>query len=185
MAWSNLSGQDLYKLSNNSEFESLSGAVSGVYLTNKISKIIYLRHEIYYSKRYLNIKFLEPSNYIFTSNMKRQYVDLFPLNAVFQYKGFQFYTGPYFGFLTAATIQRKDTLGKVYVDRSFYYEKSSANMRPNKIDVGLVAGIEYEFKVGLNFGVNIIKGFVPAITTTSFYRIYNHYLAASIGWSFQ
>lgn len=185
MDWTGLSGKDISKFSNGGNYESLSGQNIGISLNNKLSKYIYLKHELFYARRFLNIKMNDGGNPVFSSNIKRKYLDLFPANITYRIKGFQVYAGPYLGFLLSASIQRKDTLGNLFIDKSFYSESGTFNTHAQKMDAGFIAGIEYEFKIGLNIGVHYIRGFVPLIkSTTQHYQIFNQYAGITVGYSF-
>lgn len=183
--WSGLAGKDIEAFSYTGDYESLTGQVVGVYANNKLSKRFWIKHELCYTRRFLNIKINDGTNAPFTSNVKRQYLEFYPANVTFHTKGFQAFTGLYAGFIVNATIQRKDTSGNFYIDKSFYYGNSPSVIYANKIDAGFTAGIEYEFNIGLNIGVHYNRGFVPILKNSAVANsLFNQFWGFSLGYSF-
>lgn len=186
--WSSLNGRDIDSLSNSGSPKSLTGQSIGITLDNKISKYFGLRHEIFYSRRSMTIHISDTSNSAFKSKFKRQYIDLFPASPTFYYKGFQLYAGPYVAILLNASIQRKDTQGNLYTDKSFYGTGEALSKYSQKMDAGFVTGLNYEFSNGLNFGARYIRGFVPLIenaNTKKQWKIYNESFFITIGYTFK
>lgn len=187
MNWANLSGSGVDSLSNGGKYQSLSGQIIGISVNNKISKYVWLKHEVFYARRFLNVQLNDGIHPTYISNIKRQYLDIFPANVTFQYKGIQAYAGAYVGTLLSASIQRKDSLGNLYKDKTFYGNPTLLSNYAQKFDAGFKVGIEYEFKVGLNIGASYIQGFVPLIENAAKqpqWKIYNQYYNVTIGYSF-
>lgn len=186
--WSSLNGRDVDSLSNGESPKSLIGQSIGITLNNKTSKHFGLRHEMFYSRRSMTIQISDTLNGAFKSKLKRQYIDLFPASPTFYYKGFQLYAGPYVAILLNASIQRKDTQGNLYIDKSFYGTGEALSKYSQKMDAGFVTGLNYEFSNGFNLGAKYIRGFVPLIenaNTKQQWKIYNESFFVTIGYSFK
>ena len=79
-------------------------------------------------------------------------IDVYPVTPTFHFKGAQLFAGPSISLIVAS---QKDSIiaGQV--------KKISDNKMDglNRYDVGVMAGIEYEFNFGLNLGVRMTHGF--------------------------
>ncbi|WP_082001822.1 outer membrane beta-barrel protein [Flavobacterium sp. KMS] len=185
--WTSLTGRDVDSLSNDGSQKSLIGQSIGITLDNKTSKYFGLKHELFYSQRIMSIKIDDGINPEFSSKFKRQYIDIFPVSPTLYYKGLQVYAGPYLGVLLNASIQRKDADGNLYTDKSIYGSGEASSNYSQKMDAGFVAGLNYEFKNGINIGGRFIRGFVPIIenaNTKQQLKIYNESFFVMIGYSF-
>ncbi|WP_409416252.1 outer membrane beta-barrel protein [Flavobacterium sp. PS2] len=185
--WTSLTGRDVDSLSNDGSQKSLIGQSIGITLDNKTSKYFGLKHELFYSQRIMSIKIDDGINPEFSSKFKRQYIDIFPVSPTLYYKGLQVYTGPYLAVLLNASIQRKDADGNLYTDKSIYGSGEASSNYSQKMDAGFVAGLNYEFKNGINIGGRFIRGFVPIIenaNTKQQLKIYNESFFVMIGYSF-
>ncbi|WP_291286925.1 porin family protein [Flavobacterium sp.] len=185
--WSSLKGRDLDSLSTNGASKSLNGLTIGITLDNKISQYFGLKHELFYSRKQTALQIADSINGGFTSRLKRQYVDLFPVSPAFYYKGLQVYAGPYLGFLLNASVQRKDTDGNLYTDTAFYGTGKASHGYSQKMDAGFVTGLTYEFPNGFTLGARYLRGFVPLIenaNTIRQWKIYNENFFVTIGYRF-
>ncbi|MEA9414839.1 outer membrane beta-barrel protein [Flavobacterium sp. PL02] len=185
--WTSLTGRDIDSLSNDGSQKSLIGQSIGITLDNKTSKYFGLKHELFYSQRIMSIKIDDGINPEFSSKFKRQYIDIFPVSPTLYYKGLQVYAGPYLGILLNASIQRKGADGNLYTDKSMYGSGEASSNYSQKMDAGFVAGLNYEFKNGINLGGRFIRGFVPIIenaNTKQQWKIYNESFFVTIGYSF-
>lgn len=183
-----LTGANIDNLSNGGAPKSLTGQTIGITLDNKTSQYFGLKHELFYSRRLMDLKIDDGINPVFTSKLKRQYIDLFPASPSFYYKGFQVYAGPYIGILLNASIQRKDANGNIYTDKTFYGTGQASGNYSQKIDAGFVAGLNYEFSNGINLGARFVRGFVPILentTTKQQWKIYNESFFVTIGYNFK
>ncbi|SNR63768.1 outer membrane beta-barrel protein [Flavobacterium sp. ov086] len=182
-----LTGKNIDNLSNDGYQKSTIGQTIGITLDNKTSKYFGLKHELFYSRRFMTIKINDGINPEFTSKFKRQYIDIFPASPCFYYKGFQVYAGPYLGVLLNASVQHKDTNGNTYTDKSIYGTGEAPSNYSQKMDAGFVAGLNYELPNGINIGGRFIRGFVPLIenaNTKQQWKIYNESFFVTIGYTF-
>lgn len=182
-----LISKNIDSLSSGGSQKNLIGQSIGITLDNKTSKSFGLKHELFYSQRVMSIKIDDGINPEFSSKFKRQYIDIFPVSPSFYYKGFQVYTGPYIGILLNASIQRKDANGNAYTDKSIYGTGEATSNYSQKMDAGLVAGLNYELSNGLSFGARFIRGFVPLLenaNTKQQWKIYNESLFVTVGYTF-
>ncbi len=185
--WSSLCGRDLDNLSNEGGSRALTGLTIGIILNNKMAMHFGLKHELFYSKRFTSVQMADNINPVFSSKLKRQYIDIFPASPTFYYKGIQLYAGPYVGILWDASIQRKDENGNLYTDKSFFGNSENPSNYSQKMDAGIVTGINYELPNGLNLGARFIRGFVPLIenanTQEPQLKIYNRSFFVTIGYT--
>jgi len=183
-----LNGSDIDSLSTGGSAKSSTGAVIGITVDNKISKHFGLKHELFYGQKLMTLQLNDSINEGFKSKLKRQYIELFPASPTYYYKGIQLYAGPYIGILLNASIQRKDTNGNLYTDRSFYGTGQAPSKYSQKMDAGFVTGLNYEFPKGFNLGVRYIRGFVSLIenaNTKPQWEIYNESFFVTIGYTFR
>jgi hypothetical protein len=85
-------------------------------------------------------------------------------------------------------VQRKDTKGNIYTDKSFYETGEALSKYSQKMDAGFVTGINYEFSNGYNLGARYIRGFVPLIENANIkqqWKIYNENFFVTIGYTFK
>lgn len=182
-----LTGKNIDNLSNDGYQKSTIGQAIGITLDNKTSKYFGLKHELFYSRRFMTIKINDGINPEFTSKFKRQYIDIFPASPSFYYKGFQVYAGPYLGVLLNTSVQHKDANGNTYTDKSIYGTGETPSNYSQKMDAGFVAGLNYELPNGINIGGRFIRGFVPLIenaNTKQQWKIYNESFFVTIGYTF-
>lgn len=183
--WASFIGKDVNVFSYSGEVESLTGQVVGFSASKKLSKYFGLRNEIVSARRFLNVTLTDINNTPYSSNIKRQYVEILPANPTFYIKGFQFYTGAYLAILLNASIQREDSSGKLYKDKSFYYSTTTADTYANRFDAGIAIGLEYQFKIGLTLAAHFNRGFIPAVEhRTQQNGIFNQFLGISLGYNF-
>jgi len=185
---SSLNGSDIDSLSTGGSSKSLNGTLIGITVDNKIAKHFGLKHELFYSQRFMILQLNDNINGNFSSKLKRQYIELFPVSPAFYYKGIQVYAGPYVGILINASMQRKDANGNLYTDKSFYGIGEAPSRYSQKMDAGFVTGINYEFSNGFNLGARYIRGFVPLIenaNTKPQWKIYNESFFVTIGYTFR
>lgn len=185
---SSLYGSNIDSLSTGGSAKSSNGATIGITLDNKISKYFGLKHEVFYSQKNITLQLNDSINGDFKSKLKRQYIELFPISPTFYYKGIQLYAGPYIAVLLNASIERKDADGNLYTDRSIFGTGQAPSQYSQKMDAGFVAGLNYEFSNGFNFGARYIRGFVPLIenaNTKPQWKIYNESFFVTLGYTFK
>lgn len=185
--WSSLTGKDLDNISSDGSAKSVIGQTIGITLDNKSSNYFGLKHEIFYSQRATTIRIDDKINPTFDSKFKRQYIDLFPASPTLYYRGFEVYTGPYVGLLLNASVQRKDENGNTYTDKTIYGTGDATADYTQKMDAGLVAGLNYALPNGINIGARYIRGFVSILEDADSRhqgKIYNESFFVTIGYKF-
>lgn len=183
-----LTGKNTDNFSNNGAQKSAIGQTIGITLDNKTSEYFGLKHELFYSRQLITIKIDDEINPEFSSQFKRQYIDLFPVSPSFYCKGIQLYAGPYLGLLLNASLQRKDADGNTFTDKLIYGNGQSSENYSQKMDAGFVAGINYEFPNGIHIGTRFIRGFVPIFenaNTQQQWKIYNESFFVTLGYTFK
>lgn len=189
-----LYGADVDSISNGGSATSRMGITAGIIINSRLTKYFWLKHEIMYSGRTMNVQLKDSIHPSYNSTYARQYIDIFPVSPSFHYKGLQVYAGPYLGLLLQASIDRKDAKGNLATDHSIYGYGMQMGKQHQKFDAGLVAGIEYEFPFGLNIGAKYVKGFIPVIDYANGYtnndphtvmHVYNSYMSVTLGYSFK
>jgi hypothetical protein len=175
----------------------ISGFHVGILVNSEISDYFWLKHELIFSQRGAVVALFDSLNGNYSSKLKTYYVDLYPLNLTFHYKGFQLYGGPYISLLTYANIQRKNDNGVLFNDESIFgdasqFEDNSKYLQ--KFDFGMNFGIEYQFPFGLFIGAKYNHGFTDIFQYANSYtlndpkttpiKIYNRAFLFSVGYSF-
>jgi hypothetical protein len=177
----------------------ISGFHAGMLVNSKVSKYFWLKRELIFSQRGAVVTLFDSVNGNYSSKLKTYYLDLYPLNPTFHYKGFQLYGGPYISLLTHANIQRKNENGVLFNDKSIFGDAANSeaddeNKYLQKFDFGMNFGIEYQFPSGLLIGAKYNHGFTDIFqyansftngdTKTDNIKIYNRAFWVSVGYSF-
>ena len=160
---SSLRGVDADTITNGANESMKWGITVGVVVNSRLKKHFWLKHEVAYTIRNMNVTLLDVTNSSYSTSYTRHYFDIFPVSPTFHFKGLQLYTGPYLGLLSQAWVERKDAQGNLFKDYSVFGSDKQFSKQHQKFDLGIVAGIEYEFSFGLNIGARYIMGFVPVI----------------------
>ena len=175
-------------LSTGGKTSSKSGFNLGVGVNSMLGKYFWLKHDLFLVKKGAVLSINDGKNPTYKSNLNLLYLDLYPCSPTFHYKGLQLFAGPYLGGLISSSIQRKNSAGDLYTDKSIYGAGSTLKHYTEHIDLGFVAGVEYEFNCGLNIGIRYVRGFVPLMentqTTAGQAKIYNKSMNISIGYTF-
>jgi len=174
-------------LSNGGAAKSKSGFNLGIGANSMIGKYFWLKHEVFLIKKGSVLSINDGVNPTYKSNLNLLYFDIYPCSPTFHYKGLQLFVGPYLGALTKASIQRENSSGSLYTDKSIYGTTTAFKHYTQRVDLGFVAGLEYEFSNGLNISVRYVRGFVPILEEPLIQlhqlRIYNKSLSFSIGYT--
>ncbi|MBY0424590.1 MAG: PorT family protein [Cytophagales bacterium] len=187
MNWAQLNGSDVNYLSNAGDPKSGIGISAGIELNSKVGKFFWLKHYLGYSQNNTILQLKDAKNPTYEAPLRRHYIDIFPISPTFHFKGLQVYAGPFVSVLAGATLEKKDSTGAFFVDKSFYGNASNLSKYAQKFDAGLVVGLEYEFTFGLNLAARYMIGFVPIYEDASqqaVINIYNQNLVFMIGYSF-
>ena len=192
---STLYGSEVNALSFTGKATAQNGFHVGITANSMIGKYFWLKHEILYTQKGAGVVLNDSINGNYNSNLRTSYIDLFPLNAAFHYKGIQLYAGAYISVLVDASIQRKDWNGVIHTDKSIFGDGNqfeNKNKYLQKMDYGFNAGLEYEFKFGLNIGIKFVRGFAELIQYANShtfsdpklkYDIHNTNINFSVGYS--
>lgn len=117
----------------------------GIYINTMVSKFFWLKHDIFY----VNRKNEEVVNGR-TIARDQHYVDIYPLMPALHIYGLQAFAGPSFSFLAA--LKEED----VSVSSS-----GTVSIDPGDrklVEFGVVGGLAFEFKFGLNAGFRYVRG---------------------------
>lgn len=187
-----LYGSDINKFSDAKKPSKQSSFTVGLAINNKMSKHFWLKHEMFYVQRNMNLHLTQENAPAFVSAFKRGYLDIYPASLTFQVIGFQIYAGPYLGVLLHSSQKNADGTNGfgAYGDPKAEPGEDDVTARHiQKIDAGFVAGFEYEVKPGINIGIRYVHGFVPiaemADIDKSQWNIYNQSVSLTLGFSLQ
>jgi|GEM_PF-1044335 len=194
-----LYGNQMDSLSSNGKSTALPGFHVGITANSMLSKYFWLKHAIILTQKGGGIALHDTFNGTYNTMLRTTYIDLFPINPTFHYKGFQIYAGPYIGVLLGANLRQKNQSGVFENNKSIYgsgYNNQSSSKYLQKFDYGFNVGLEYEFKCGFNIGIRYTRGYAElfdwaqSITLPSYDKgptkihIYSQYLNVSVGYSF-
>jgi hypothetical protein len=191
-------GNQIDSLSSNGKSSAIPGFHVGLTANSMLGKYFWLKHAIIFTQKGAGIFLHDSANGTYSTTLRTMYLDLFPVNPTFHYKGFQVYAGPYLGILLDANLRKKNANGSFENDRSIYgsgYNNQSGSRYLQKIDFGFNVGLEYEFKCGFNVGVRYTRGYaelidwaqsitVRPLTDPTKINIYTQYINVSVGYSF-
>lgn len=165
----------------------LTGYYLGLELSTKLSQHWGFKHELSVLQKGAVLK-MEGEGYpAFDSKYKNVYLDIAPFSLIFQMEGLQLFLGPYAGVLLSSSIQRKNESGKVYTDKSIFGDAKQTGNYTQKLDAGLLTGLGYEFKNGINIQAKYTQGLAPLIEHTERndgqWKIYNQGFSVSLGYT--
>jgi hypothetical protein len=190
----NVYGPDVAQLSNNGNTSPLGGFHFGLFIHSQVGKHLWIKSEVLYIQKGTVLFVKDKWGQQYKGNFKSQYIDVYPVSLTFHYKGFQVLAGPYVGLLINSTVQQKDSLGTSHNNSSIFGYQSSLSVYRQKLDAGLVVGLEYEFKWGITIGGRYTRGFVPLFENAATLvtnptgsplpsqKIYNENLSVSLGY---
>lgn len=166
---------------------SLSGYYLGLELSTKLSQHWGFKHELSILQKGAVLKMEEEAYPAFDSKYKNVYLDIAPFSLTFQLEGLQLFLGPYAGALLSSSIQRKNESGEVYTDRSIFGDAKQTGNYTQKLDAGLLTGLGYEFKNGINIQAKYTQSLAPLIEHTERnegqWKIYNRGFSVSLGYT--
>lgn len=195
---SNLVGKNTdYLASVDGKMNTRSNFFAGVSVDNSIGKYFGLKHELFYQNYGGSFK-REMDDKVFDANLEMHSLRLNPISAVFKIGGLQVYAGPYVNMLMYSSITSIDADGNTYKDHSIY--GSTADDQEDgpylqKMDYGIVAGIEYQFNFGLSVGAQYSRGFASLFDNSNSFglednpgigdlKIYNENIGVFVGYRF-
>lgn len=188
----NIYGSDVAQLSTKGSPTTLQGFNFGVFVNSKMRKYFWLKSELLFIQKGATLSRQTSNGQEYSSKFKNQYIEVYPLSATFHWKGFQILAGPYVSMLLKSTQQ--DSVGN---NVSVFGSAGSLASYRQKLDAGIVLGIEYELpKLGISIGARYTKGYMPLFEndgvltatagapTPATQKIYNEALLFSVGYSF-
>ena len=182
-----IAGADLSQLSTGGKPLSLGGYYLGLELNTKLNQYWGFKHELSILQKGAVLKTKEEDQAAFDSKYKNVYLDLAPFSLTFQLEGLQLFAGPYAGILLSSSIQRKNESGMLYTDKSIFGDAKQGGNYTQKLDAGLLAGLSYEFKNGLNLQAKYAHGLAPLIEHTERndgqWKIYNRGFLVTLGYT--
>lgn len=159
-------GSDFADAKNSESIQTIIKPTAGFYVNSEVSDYFWIKTEFNYVNR--GYTHIESGQKLHTNYYC---IDLYPITPAFHYKGFQLFAGPSVSLLVAS--QKEEIVnGQV--------KKVNDNKLEgiNRYDVGVMAGIEYEFNFGVNLGARYVHGF------TSLYEPVNNVQAQWFNQSF-
>jgi hypothetical protein len=181
-----LRGSDVSSSFTSPTSDMFTNFLVGLSATSQTGKYIWIKHDIFFAKRYITTQMTDVVNGNYASQFKRHYIDIYPISPTFHFKGFQLFAGPYLGILLDASVQRKNAQGQLY-DASIYGNPTQNSGYAQKFDFGYVLGIEYEFNFGINVGFRYTRGFIPVIENAASQtqlNIFNDFTSLTLGYTF-
>lgn len=183
-----IAGAGVNEFSTGGKPTSLSGGYYlGIELSTKISQHWGFKHELSLLQKGGVLKMEEEAYPDFDSKYRNVYLDIAPFNLTFQMEGLQFFLGPYAGVLLSSSIQRKNESGEIYTDKSIFGDAKQTGDYTQKLDAGLLTGLGYEFKNGINIQAKYTQGLVPLIEHTERnegqWKIYNRGFSVTLGYT--
>lgn len=149
--------------------------MGGFYINSMVSDYFWIKTEFNFVNR--GVAYMDDGKKL-RSNF--YYVDAYPLCPAFHFEGAQLFAGPSISFLASSTSQYLDDQGRVRTEADTELEGF------NRLDIGFVAGIEYEFNFGLNLGFRYVKGFSSLFEPMSGvprFEMFNNAMLITIGYT--
>lgn len=173
--FSRFAGKEAEVLSGDDHQKFLTGSGLSLTANTKVKDHFWIKHELGYWKKGGYIYIDDGVNAKYRTSQILRYFEILPASATYTFRGFQLYAGPYFGFLTESSAIRKNNTGEI----SRVFDKASHK----HADFGIVAGVEYEFRVGLNIGARFYQG-MSGIRQEDPKQISNQNATFTLGWTF-
>ncbi|MTG96628.1 PorT family protein [Myroides albus] len=194
---STLKGDDVDYLAVDGKVDARNSFFAGVSVDNSIGKHFGLKHELFYQNYGGEFK-RELEDHVFDATLEMHSLRLNPISAVFQVKGLQLYAGPYVNMLLYSSISAIDENGKKYKDHGIFgstEDDQEDSKYLQKMDYGIVAGLEYQFKFGLIIGAQFTRGFASIFDNSNTFgveenegandfKIYNQNFNVFVGYRF-
>jgi hypothetical protein len=133
----------------------------GFYVNSMVSDFFWIKTEFYFSNKGMTVNF-DSADVHKKLNFNAYYIECMPILPAIHFKGFQLFAGPSVGFAVSSNY-------KVYNAGSNKVEtKVDTEMdNYNRLDLGILAGFEYEAPFGLNVGIRKTTGLSSIIETPS------------------
>ncbi|MEC5145366.1 porin family protein [Chitinophaga sp. 212800010-3] len=184
---SSLFGKDLGRLSDGGAASSLGGLFAEIVANTRLSKHFGLTSSISVGQSGARLQILDSSvNQPYRSNFKSTYLTLQPFSPTLYLKGFRLYAGPYLSCLLNASIERRAADGSIYKDKSIFGTPLLPGGYRQKIDAGLLIGLDYKCSKAISVGIKYKRGAISVMEDSrvqSQWKIYNQELSISIGYN--
>ncbi|MEC4113689.1 outer membrane beta-barrel protein [Myroides pelagicus] len=190
---STLKGDDLSYLAVDGRVEARNSFFGGLSVDNSIGKYFGLKHELFYQNQGASFT-REVDEVLLDATLSMHSLRLNPISGVFKIGGLQVYGGPYVNMLLYSSITAVDEAGNTYKDHGIFGSTEDGQYL-QKMDYGVVAGLEYQFKFGLVIGAQFTRGFASIFDNSNTFgleenpgvadlKIYNQNFNVSIGYRF-
>ncbi|MDR2222581.1 MAG: PorT family protein [Flavobacteriaceae bacterium] len=194
---STLKGDDISKLTFDNKVNNRNNFYAGVSIDNGLSKHFGLKHELFYQNYGAGFK-REIEDEVIDAKLEMHSLRLNPISAVFKVGGLQVYAGPYVNMLLYSSVTAIDENGNTYKDHSIFgstEDDQEDGQYLQKMDYGIVAGIEYQFKMGIVVGAQYSRGFASLFDNSNTFgleenagkpdlKIYNQNVGVFVGYRF-
>jgi len=182
--WTAIRGADLDSLSAGGSVNGLLNIRLGISIDQRFTDRFGLKHDLIYSPTTIELQLRDDAGDIFTSKLKRRYIQFFPASPIWYYRGLQVYAGPYISVLMDASIQRRDEQGALYTDHTIYGDATAEGEYLHKWDAGIAAGINVFIRPKFTAGIRYQRGLVPLMEDsrkTSQWKLYNQGVTLNMG----
>lgn len=172
--YSNLFGTDVDYIFFDKKTSFQPGFHGGFFVKNHLAKYFALGHELQYKLTRSGVHMSDSVHAPYNSNLTLHYLELAPIHLHFQVNGFSVFAGPYISALLGAHIQRKDLSGKIFKDKSIFGGPDideSEEKYLQKIDFGMSAGIEYQFRSNFLIGFRYTQGWIDLFQYANSYDL--------------
>ena len=140
-------GSDFSAAKDSGAIQPIWKPTAGFYVNSEVSEYFWIKTEFNFVNRGYTHK--QAGEKLLTNYYC---IDVYPITPTFHYKGAQLFAGPSVSLLVAS--QKEEIInGQV--------KKVNDNKLDgiNRYDIGIMAGIEYEFNFGVNIGARMVRGF--------------------------
>lgn len=182
-----IGGADVQEFSPAGKPGPLNGYYAGIEMETKLNAHFWLKHSLYLIQKGALLKLNDSTHGPFDSKYKNNYLEIAPLMPSFHWKGLQAFAGPYASVLLSSSIERQDDNGRKHTDRSIFGDAVQEKDYTQKLDAGMLAGLEYGLKNGLNIGLRYSFGLVPLLEdsgqTAGQMKLYNRGFSVTLGYT--
>lgn len=182
-----LKGNGLFELSAEGKSSNLNGFFTSLEGNIELNRFLGLQHSIAFIQKGALLQLKDEQGRLFDSKYRNTYLEISPVSFTVNLKMLQLFAGPYFSLLTASSIQRKDSSGNLYKDKSIFGDASSEGDYTQKMDAGFSTGMNFNRKQ-ISVGFRYVHGLAPVIENSAHIHgqgsIYNRGLVFSAGYRF-
>ncbi|MGG5505586.1 MULTISPECIES: outer membrane beta-barrel protein [unclassified Myroides] len=194
---STLKGDDVKALTLDGKIDKRNNFFVGVSVDNSIGTYFGLKHELFYQNYGADFK-RALDDHTFNATLEMHSLRLNPISPTVKIGGLQVYAGPYINMLLYSSITSVDEDGRTYKDHGIFgstEDDQEDSKYLQKMDYGITAGIEYQFKFGLILGAQYTRGFASIFDNSNTFgveenqgandfKIYNENVGVYVGYRF-